>query len=151
MWLCSPKYFPPAHTPWRRKAALVRPWAICPKTTGISTFTIPSKGRTGWETKTPSNTCAAKPPRWCTSWNTWACRLTAMLMARFTSAPLVVTPPTTVKSQFNVLALLRTELATPCCTRFTNKTSSPTPTSLWSGWRKTSSATPRVMSLVSPR
>ena len=150
MWLFCPKCFPPAHTRWRRKAALERRWAICPKTTGTSTFTTPSKGRTGWATKTLLNTCAAKHPRWCMSWNTWACRLTAMPMARFTSAPLAVTLLTMAKNQCNALVRRPTEPATPCCTRFTNKTSSPTPTFLWSGWRKTSSATPRVMWWVSP-
>ena len=55
-----------------------------------------------------------------------------------TSARLAATPPTTAKNQFNALVLRPTALATPCCTRFTNKTSNRTPTSLSNGWRKTS-------------
>lgn len=51
--------------------------------------------------------------------------------------PSAATLPTTVKSLCSAPALLLTVLATPCCTPCTSRTSSPRPTSSWSGWRWT--------------
>ena len=57
------------------------------RTTGAGTCTTPSRGRTGWATRTPSNTCAATRRPRSTSWSTGACPSRAPTRARSTSAP----------------------------------------------------------------
>ena len=55
------------------------------------------RARTGWATRMPSSSCAAKHPKSCTTLSTWACRSTATRTVRFTSGPLAGTPRTTVR------------------------------------------------------
>jgi hypothetical protein len=61
---CITKVFPTrSATPSRRRAASPLRWATWARTTGAGTCTTPSRGRTGWATRTRSNTWCARRPR----------------------------------------------------------------------------------------
>ena len=47
----SPSSSPPAATRWRPRAASMRRWATCRRTTGGGTPTTPSRALTGWATR----------------------------------------------------------------------------------------------------
>src|ERR1700722_15408735 len=78
----SPRYFRPARIPSQPKAASPPRSATCIRTTGAGICTTPSRGRTGWGTRTPSNIWCATRPRRSTNSNIGACRSRAPKTAR---------------------------------------------------------------------
>ena len=117
---CYRKFFQLVHIPLLHKVVLVHHWAICQKTIGTGICLIRSKVVTTWAIKMRLNSCVVKHRKWCTSLNILVCHLIVIQMARFISVLSVVTLQTSVKNQYNVLALQLTVPVTLCCTHCIN-------------------------------